>query len=239
LDDVTINSMPVIHKGTPVSATASAYAASWKGHGGQLFLAIENVTDILGNSIPLVSELAWKGASYDLDWDEVLPSVILGYGMGFACVLLEHLLTRGENVNLPYGYKVTAYVRNAVYYSPEELKEAYGRIDALRSKGIPAIYIYSRSKEARKKKVYVDGAPYFRLPDFSVLKTTLDAGRHVIRCGHSELILNAQYGEEHYILVAREKNLILIPKEQGKQDIISLRSYSCGLAGSPCPPKAP
>ncbi len=231
-EDVTVNQVPVILKGSLVEASvAQARPASWSGQGGVLGLQLGSVSDMFGRNVKLTVEgrgrlydIEERGASYDIEDAFGEMAAVEGGLFALPYLPLAHLLTRGDNVSFPVGYELVAEVKESVTYSAEDLNTAETGIKVVRSRGAARVHIYRPSQASGKVKIYVDGSIFVLLPSSSVVETLFEPMWHTVRYAHSEIPLDVKFGGDYFILVDDQgKSLRLIPSDIGLQDVAKLK----------------
>jgi hypothetical protein len=207
LDDVTVGNAVVIPRGSMAwGKIVDAHPSKLAGRGGKIALELETVAALTGEQVPLRGAEEKQG--------RFGMSVTGGYGV-LSLVLLPTLpLQRGEQVLIPKGTEVAAFVKSSVTLDGgrlaaenHALQERLKAPPALRAPGravvsIYGIYAHEEDRWHIGYLVRLDGKKLVHLINSRFLTIQLEAGEYTFSSDDAELKLRVEKDTEYYVKVS-------------------------------------
>jgi hypothetical protein len=246
-EDVKVADLIVIHRGANAWGVVTAVQPKRrKGRAGSLDVAIRSVQLLNGDTAALRAEQHSKGASKSgqmaSDMEKLqaeLPKATGPFEAEAGVLVLPllplFLLEKGEDVRLPEGAKVTAYLNGDVPLD----RAAYERVQpAIAPRTGPATVTIFRIRffntSGYKPSVYCGKIALARLPSGGYLKIQLPRGKYSFRSNDDQAVeLQLEDGQEIYVQMqivthglGAKGHLTQVSSSEGEDEIASLSELS-------------
>jgi hypothetical protein len=206
-DDVTVGDLVVIPRGTMAWGNiADAHPSKLAGRGGKLAVQFDTVATLTGEQVPL------RGA--EKKQGRFGMSATGGLGL-LSVVLLPTLpLQRGEQVEIPKGTELTAFVKSRVTLDPARVAaENRALQERLKSPPVPrapgkavvsiyGLYAHEADRLHSGYLVRLDGKNLVHLSNNRFVSIQLEPGEHTFTSDHTELKLTVEKDTEYYVKVS-------------------------------------
>ncbi len=242
-EDVKVADVIVIHRGANAwGVVAAVQPKRRRGRAGSLDVAIRSVQLLNGDTAALRAEQHSKGAgkigqmASDMEKLQAeLPKATGPFEAEAGVLVLPllplFLLEKGEDVRLPEGAKVTAYLNGEVVLD----RAAYERVQpAIAQRAGPATVTIFRESihyaTAYKPSAYCGKIALARLPNGGYLKIQLPPGRYFFRSNDEQVVeLHLEEGQDVYLQMqmishglSMKGHLTQVSSSDGEYEVASL-----------------